>query len=389
MKRFPQTNITYLLLITFFLSVTFFACKKEDEKVPGFIPETCEPNSYCFLRQGETSVDSYYSWVSLNQLDEFTEAMENIDGGASVSTGALSGYLNNFGTYIFTPDETVWFSYYSGTANHQEVDFRSVIKPERISHYSSIFSQYAQDSNIEAYAEEGEAGFAFGVENPNDRFLVNSNGRQYKTFIQSSLIADRYFYDIQENIFQYVLNADTGYVQIDTVNYSNNEKRWDNLFGYLDIPENLSFDSEDIRYLAEMSNYLDPVLGTNSALTEPLLEGRAAIYYSDVVSVENLIPELQLTLHRVAAGSIIRYLKNAVDAESDFAERSKQMSLAVGLAQALNYSNEELKVSESSISSLVLILGENLYQTTNEDLQEAINWVVNNSAISAVEALNI
>ncbi|RDV16953.1 DUF4856 domain-containing protein [Pontibacter diazotrophicus] len=229
----------------------------------------------------------------------------------------------------------------------------------------------ASQSNGTA-AAEGTAGI-LRTNDGTRGYLVDENGLEYAQVIQKGLMGAVFFNQAVEGY----LSAEKIGPAVDNTNVTPGEgtkmeHHWDEAFGYFGAPADFPANTTGLKYWANYSNQVDAALGSNKALMDAFIKGRAAISAKDMEGKDEAAATIRTEWERLVAASTIHELNAAKTNIADQAKKSHYLSEAIGFAMGLQYITAS-KLSAAQYQEVMHAIGHNLYETTADDINAAIN----------------
>lgn len=322
----------------FALCIVFFATGCDSS---GMEEEQLEaPDTYSFMRNGESSVSYSGQTDRLNMVAEMKSYLGQGDAGEVISEDALLA--------MFTNEGGNGGGNLSFTSDRQLAD--KTFAPDRDANlFEGIFADAAAASQNGAdgvVASDGTAGLIERADG--GTILVDANGREFTQLVEKGLMGAVFYNQIynvyltDDRIGSSVENEELE----DGENYTTMEHHWDEAFGYFAAPIDFTSPwSEDedgaLRFWANYSNTVDQQLdGTNDAVMAAYINGRTAIVNNDTNAKNAARDALYEELELIAAGTTVHYI-NSTLAELDAGERGEAfhaLSEAWAFANALKYS---------------------------------------------------
>jgi hypothetical protein len=342
--------------------------------------DPCEFGDYCFSRDGAITVSFTGQTTRLNQLGEITSYMKTANSGAAVSAAQLREmFSNNNGTGS---------TYFSETANDASKQLKSKTFATFQADYEALMDDMQVASESTTAGTNGTAGVVISTSNPSKQYLFNENGFEHTQIIEKGLMGDCFYYQAMDSYIAGVLSESYGNEILDGKNYTENEHKFDEAFGYLGLPTDFLTNSGAARFHGKYGNSRDGVLGTNSIFSD-FFEVREAITAGDQSQIEMIMPNIRLEWHKIIAGTAVHYLNAALTNIDDPALKMHELSEAYAFIGNLVHSTDAYNISVEQRDECRALLGANFYETTTADIDAAKEWLVNNTAITLVESANL
>ena len=338
---------------------------------------TCEydvdaPSTYVFTDGSGNSTVSYNGQRQrLNMLSEMTTYLKsaNTPGTALDANTLLAMYANDGHTW----DDTEGLDM---TGSSKQLKNKTV-GGELF--YTDMFEGYlngiaeASAMTVEGQTDGamGQAGVVLSTTNPSKQYLQDAQGQEWTQLIEKGLMGACFIYNISS------VYLASGKMDVDNTTpedpdngkyYTEMEHHWDEAYGYftdaVDYPTNGAN-----RFWGKYANSREEVLGSATKLGEAFRLGRAAIS-NDVMAVRDAqIAVINTELERLAAGTAIHYLNDAVSDFGDDALRNHELSEAKAFIQALQFI-AGTSVPTAEVEHLLEDLGDDYYNVTTATILE-------------------
>ncbi|MDN4165296.1 DUF4856 domain-containing protein [Cytophagales bacterium LB-30] len=304
-----KSPISYLLIAaTLFVA----SCTPEEESPKN---EYEIPTTYNF-----ENVDYSGQSARIQMLDSLGKLMRTSREGNAVSFSDLEAIYKNTSGTLFGSDKQLFDKTFEGDRQ--------------------MFLDWMQDlATISATGVAGEPGVA-GVDGS---YLFDSNGVELEQVIMKGLMGAVLYYQ-----------ATTIYLGLDKMNVDNEtvepgkgtamEHHWDESFGYWGVPTDFPSNTEGIKFFGSYSNQRNEQIGTNQALMDAYLKGRAAISNKDMAARDEAIDAVRANWELIVAANVIHYINGTLANIGDRPTRNHQWSEGYGFLLSLKY-NDERKIS--------------------------------------------
>jgi hypothetical protein len=163
------------------------------------------------------------------------------------------------------------------------------------------------------------------------------------------------------------------------------EHHWDEAFGYFGVPTDFPASKEGARYWGSYSDKVDGVIGSNEAMMNAFIKGRAAISNNDMATKDLQVAVVKSEWEKLVAASAIHELNAAKVNFGDDAIRNHLLSEAIGFVMALKY-NPDRKITQEGIDEILTYIGDNLYESSLEDIDDAVNAISSVYGFDSVKA---
>ena len=330
------------------------------------------PSTYVFTDASGNSTVSYTGQRQrLNMLSEMTTYLKsaNSPGTALDANTLLAMYANEGHTWNDTEGLDM-------TGSTKQLKNKTV-GGELF--YTDMFEGYmngiaeASATTVEGQTDGamGQAGVVLSTTNPSKQYLQDAQGQEWTQLIEKGLMGACFIYNISS------VYLASGKMDVDNTTpedpangkyYTEMEHHWDEAYGYftdaVDYPTNGTN-----RFWGKYANSREEVLGSATKLGEAFRLGRAAIS-NDVMAVRDAqIAVINNELERLAAGTAIHYLNDAVSNFGDDALRNHELSEAKAFIQALQFI-AGTSVPTAEVEHLLEDLGEDYYNVTTAAILE-------------------
>ncbi|MEN7550634.1 DUF4856 domain-containing protein [Rapidithrix thailandica] len=358
MKKYRLSFLIRLLSVGL---VVLTGCKDSD---PEPEKQLEVPTSYVFNREGTTTV-SYTGQIDrLDMLTELKAYINKGDKGEVVQEQTLLDMFANENNPFSTEELNSSTKQIKNKVSGADLDEN---------YFENLFKGAAEASAAGKEAAEGVAGLIERA-TPGKNILVDANGHEYTQFVEKGLMGSLIFHQIFNT---YLTDDRTGddvenVTLVEDKNYTLMEHHWDEAFGYFGVPVDFPTTTTG-RFWGKYCNEMDAAIGSNKALMDAFLTGRAAIVANDfdVKNVQKL--EIYKNLELVAAATAIHYLnetKSAINA-GEQGEAFHTLSEGFMFIRALKYSPKKRISIETVNAILNEKIGVNFWQVTPAKLDAA------------------
>lgn len=368
-----KTRFSNLLLLGLLTCATasFTACNQDDDNDTGLDV----PSSYEFTRDGTSTVSYTGQTERLNMLSLLSTYMKtsNTVGAPALDAQKLKDMFANENE----PFEGATFS----------ANLKSKCFENDVATYEAYMDRLAADSEATGTASEGVAGVLVeGSVDPTVGYRVDENGVEMIQVIEKGLIGAVFFYQAME----VYLSADRmGMVGNDDLvsgeNYTAMEHYFDEAFGYFGVPTDFPVNTSELQwwgvYCNRRNNDLYP--GINEEIATAFRTARAAIVAKDYEARDEAIRTIQEKWAIVCAGTAVDYMLRALNPDVEVYVKHHALSEGIGFMNSLKYhfqgGNSKFPPSYdfAEIQNALAIINDqtNLYQITNQDLNDAIGHI--------------
>lgn len=252
------------------------------------------------------------------------------------------------------------------------------LKDKTIVSAQSLFESYfdaAANASLSAGtpALKGKAGLLTTADGT--KYLVDANGVEPAQIIQKGLMGAVFYFQAVES---YLTEAKTG-VAVDNTTVTPGEgtkmeHHFDEAFGYFGAPVDFPANLNNLKFWASYSNKVNPSTGTNKAMMDAFLKGRAAISAKDMKGKDEAVATIRTEWEKLVAASAILELNQAKANLADQAKKSHYLSEAMGFMMSLKFKSDR-KITDAQHQEAMAKLGTNFYDTTAADINAAINII--------------
>lgn len=236
-------------------------------------------------------------------------------------------------------------------------------------------------SNIEAYisalvkasestqpAANGQAG-VMTSEDGTKSYLFDENGVEHIQYIEKELMGAVFYY---QAVAVYMGNEkmDVDNEVVEPGEGTEMEHHWDEAYGYLGVSNDFPTNTEDVRFWGKYCVGRDALLGTNESLSYALRKGRTGITVKEYDMRDEAITEARTAWEDVCAATAIHYLNDALNNLGDDLIRNHVLSEAKAFTTNLAF-NPEKRIEQAQIDQVIDLLGENFYEVSSDNLQQA------------------
>lgn len=347
-------NLPALTLIC--ASLFFSSCNRKDDS-PSPVVET--PTTYNFENvnySGQTA-----------RLDMLAELDAEMKKGNTSGTVLSAEKLKNMYANANAPfsNETL------NTSGKQLKDKTfSLDRPV----FEEYFDKLAQASTSTTPGSNGVAGVVTSNDGTKS-YLFDENGVEYTQVIAKGLMGAVFYYQVVGNyLTEDKIGNGVDNTTVKEGEGTSMEHHWDEAFGYYGVPTDFPENKEGIRYFGSYSDKVNSATGSNKAIMDAYIKGRAAISNKNMAEKEAQAAILVEEWEKLVAASTILELNKAKAAFADDASRNHLLSEAIGFAMALKY-NPNKKITQEQIDEVLAKIGTNLYEVTIDDLNAAIDLI--------------
>lgn len=340
--------------------MAFSSCSEDNEDdTPSYnVPETYdfENVSYSGQTQRMQMLSELDTYIKTGNNGESLSAQTMKQMYANVNAPFADASLNSSGKQL--RDKTI------ATA---QADFEG--------YFDALAAASNAPSNVLGLpAENGRAGLLTTADGTK-KYLVDANGVEYAQLIQKGLMGAVFYNQAVEGyLTEEKIGAAVDNITVTPGEGTKMEHHWDEAFGYFGAPKDFPSNVSDAKFWANYSNQVDAALGSNKAIMDAFIKGRAAISAKDMQGKDAAAATVRTEWERLVAAAAIHELNAAKNNLADQAKKSHYLSEAIGFVMGLKYKTDR-KLSDAKYSEVMERIGENLYNTTGDDIAAAIDVI--------------
>lgn len=240
--------------------------------------------------------------------------------------------------------------------------------------FDALLAELAVASQSTVSGEAGVSGVITSIDGEKS-YLIGADGLDHAQVIEKSLMGACLYYQSTAVYF----GSDRMDVDNETVTPGEGtemEHHWDEAFGYLGVPIDFPTSLDGLVFWGNYSNNYNAILGSNQAIMDAMLKGRAAISNNDLTARDEAITEARDAWELVAVGGALHYLNVGINSFDDKAIALHGLSEGIGFLYSLQF-NPTSKMTNTQVNELLTLMAGsadfdemNLYQTTIDDLQQ-------------------
>ncbi|MFD2513138.1 DUF4856 domain-containing protein [Pontibacter locisalis] len=245
-----------------------------------------------------------------------------------------------------------------------------------VTEFEGFFDKVATASqSANAVASNGTAGISTSSTDPTKKYLLDANGVEYGQVISKGLMGAVFYFQTVEGY----LTAEKIGPTVDNTTVvpgegTKMEHHWDEAFGYFGAPKDFPANKSGLKYWANYSNKVDAVLGTNKAIMDAFIKGRAAISAKDMAGKDAATTTVRAELEKLVAASAILELNAANKNMGDQTLKSHYLSEALGFVMSLKYKGDR-KITDAQLAQVMTKIGTNFYNTSSTDIAAAADII--------------
>lgn len=352
MKR--SLNFASLLLLG--TSLILSSCNKEDGTVP---PVVATPTTYNF-----ENVNYSGQTARLDMLEELEGEMKKGNtAGTVVSAEKLRDMYAN---------ENNPFANASLNSSEKQLKDKTFSLDRPV--FEGFLDKVAMASASTASGSNGVAGVVTSTDGTK-KYLFDEKGVEYTQVVIKGLMGAVFYHQIVGNyLTEDKIGRSVNNVTVKEGEGTPMEHHWDEAFGYFGVPVDFPANKEGSRYFGKYSDQVNASIGSNEAIMNAYIRGRAAISNKNMEEKEAQTAVLVEEWEKLVAACTILEINKAKAAFADDASRNHLLSEAIGFAMALKY-NPTKKISQEQINQVLEKIGDNLYEVSLDDLNEAIDII--------------
>lgn len=328
-----------LSVMAFGLAITIQSCRKKDNK------NYDVPTIYNF-----TDVDYSGQTYRLSMLTELSAEMKKGNSSGVVVDGTILqdmyANLNN----RFANDTL-------NTSGKQ-------LKDKTITTEQTVIDDYLDAHALASQSvSAGSNGIAGVVQVGSAKYLFNASGQEYTQLVEKGLFGSLIYYQIAS----VYLSSDKMGTQVAR---ADRQHHWDEAFGYFGVPIDFPTNITGIKFMGKYCNDRNALLGTNAAIMNAYLRGRAALNNDDEETVTGQIAIIRDNIEKVLASTAIHYINEALANVTNDAVRNHSLSEGIAFARALRFSPTK-KITDIQLNQIDTYFSGNFYTASTTDLQAA------------------
>lgn len=216
--------------------------------------------------------------------------------------------------------------------------------------------------------QSASSGVAGKLISPTRAILVDANGLEYKELTEKGLMGAVLYYQATTILTNIASYDNTTLVGGTTAQ----EKAWDEAFGYFGVPIDFPTNVTGLKNWGSYCNSVNTAIGSNAAMMNAFLKGRAAITNKDNTARDAARTTVINTWERFAAAKCIAYMKGAKSNFAQDADRHHNLSEGIGFINAFAY-NPSKTITNAQITQLQGYFSTNLYNVTVADMDNVIS----------------
>lgn len=351
--KFINNYFKFLLLALIIVSI---GCDKDDDDTLTYdIPET-----YSFK-----NVDYSGQTQRLSMLNELKSYMTTANTlGVVLDADRMKAMYSN------DADNANWSNTYDASKELKSKTFELVQ-----SDFEELMDEMAAASQSTVAGSEGVSGVIESADGTK-KYLVGDDGVEHAQLIEKGLMGACFYHQATAVYFgDDRMNVDNE--EITEGKGTEMEHHWDEAFGYLGVQIDFPINTDGLFFWGNYCNGRNELLGTNQAIMDGFLKGRAAISNGDLATRDEAIREVRNAWELVTVGTALHYLNGGIANFEDMALRSHNLSEAIAFIYSLQF-NPTKKIDNSALANLLtLVAGSsdfasmNLYNATVVNLQQA------------------
>jgi hypothetical protein len=349
---------TTLAFVALAACVTFSSCSDDEEDGPSY----SVPATYNF-----ENVNYSGQTTRMAMLTELSDYIKTGHEGARLDAQKMKDMYANTNNAFSDPA--------LNEATSKQLKNKTILTAQ--AEFEGYFDAVAAASKAPTHvlgipASNGQAGL-LTTEDGTKSYLVDENGVELAQVIQKGLMGAVFYNQAVESyLTEEKIGAAVDNTTVTEGEGTKMEHHWDEAFGYFGAPVDFPSNQDGLKFWANYSNQVDAALGSNKALMDAFLKGRAAISAKDMQGKDEAAATVRAEWERLVAASAIHELNAAKKNYADQAKKSHYLSEAMGFVMGLQYKSDR-KLTEAKYQEVMNAIGSNLYETTAEDINNAIN----------------
>lgn len=332
----------------------FSSCTKDKDETPSYTV----PQTYNFENVNYSGQTDRMSMLS--ELDAYVKTGNN---GAVLDAGRMRNMYAN----VNAP-----FSEARLNTSGKQLKDKTILSAQSL--FESYFDKAATASlQGTTPAVKDKAGVLTTAEGT--KYLVDDKGVEPAQIIQKGLMgAVFYFQAVESYLTEAKIGAAVDNTTVTPGEGTKMEHHFDEAFGYFGAPVDFPTNLNNLKFWANYSNKVNPSTGSNKALMDAFLKGRAAISAKDMKGKDEAVATIRTEWEKLVAASTILELNLAKTHIADQAKKSHYLSEAMGFLMSLKFKSDR-KITDAQYEEAMAKLGSNFYDTTAADINAAINII--------------
>ena len=329
------------------------------------------PDEYVFTdSDGNSTVSFDGQRQRLNMLSEMTTYLKtsNTPGTALDAATLLSMYAND--GYTWDDLEELGMTGSSKQLRSKTVGGDAFWTDTFEGYMNGIAEASGQTVAEETTGAAGVAGVVASTTS-DSKYLQSAQGQEWTQLIEKGLMGACFYYNISSvYLAPGKMDVDNS-VAVDAADgkyYTEMEHHWDEAYGYFTDATNYPTSGTN-RFWGKYTYSREDLLSSASTLSAAFRTGRAAISQNLLAERDAQIAIINRELERVAAGTAIHYLNDALDNYADDALRNHELSEAKAFIMALQF-GANTSVDTDAVEHLFEDLGEDYYNVTTAQITE-------------------
>ncbi|MEM7161574.1 MAG: DUF4856 domain-containing protein [Bacteroidota bacterium] len=368
-----------LLYLSLFGALCFTSCDNDDE--PDMTPDDPGlqvPSTYTFTDADGNSTVSYNGQEQrLEMLSEITTYMKtgNTSGNAVDAQQLKDMYANENITWADAPGLGM-------TGSSKQLKSKTGAAPSGtpdpgfIAYFEGLMDGLGFVSSTTVAGNDnggpGQAGVVVSTTNPSKQYLQDANGQEFVQLIEKGLMGAVFYNQIQLHYLGEPLQNSDNTDVVDAANgkyYTQMEHFWDEAYGYFTTATDYTPGGGNgtNRFWGRYADGREDVLGSATSISRAFRTGRAAISAGDMAERDAQIAVIRDELQKVAAGTAIHYLNDAIADFGDDALRNHVLSEAAAFMYALPFGHETI-ANQAQIQTWLTLIGTDFYNVSTTDI---------------------
>ncbi len=329
---------------------------------------SCDPegedNGYSIPSTYNFENASYSGQVQrLDMLEEMTTYMKTSTNGDIIDASQLKAMYANDG-----------FTWTNADLNGSTKQLKNKTHESEQIAIEEWMDVLAEASASTTSGSNGVAGIVTSGDGAK-KYLFDANGMEPVQMIEKGLMGSC-FYRSGTSVYLSLSKMDVDNETIvDGKDYTTMQHHWDESFGYLGAPTDLSAanisDYSGLRYWGKYAKKAhEGNLNTVDNIMSAYIAGRAAINNKDYDRRDEEIANIQKEWEMILVTTAIHYLNGAISDFADDAKRNHQLSESYAFISGLKY-NAVKSITETEIDQVITSLGTNFYDISVADITAA------------------
>ena len=313
------------------------------------------------------SVPSTYNFQNVNYSGQ-TARLDMLDEmGAYMESARVAGTVLNAQTIkdMFSNANAPFADAALNTSGKQ---LKNKCFAPDVAMFEAYMDSIALASTASTPGGNGVAGIVTSTGNPSKKYVLSANGWDYTEMIKKGLMGGVFYYQAINTYLENLMLDDNTVVTPGEGTVM--QHHFDEAFGYFGVPVDFPVNTVDARFWGKYCNTVDVVLNSNTDMMNSWISGRYFIGKNNYSLMGSAVAEIRTKWDVIIAASAIHEINGAIAGFSDDAVRNHLLSEFVAFVASLKYS-PYAQITGSEISTILGFIGNDLYEVTLSDLNQA------------------